>query len=76
MGIKTDYRDEEIHYNSLFNFVQRGKLFAALTNDGQSVYVNGGTSHGYPSGYSVLQIDKKQIPELIAVLTASMQLKE
>lgn len=76
MGIQTKTHNDETHYTSLYNYVNRGNLYAALSNDGQCIYVNGDTPVGYPTGYSVLCIKKPHAKELIAVLSAALQLKE
>lgn len=75
MGIITKDHNDERHYNAMVNYVERGKYYGALSNDGKCVVINGETPNGYPSGYSVLNILKEDIPSLIACLQASLQLR-
>ena len=70
MGIKTEVIDGEHHYHSLFDYVNRGELYAAYNNDGTSVYVNWGSPKGYPSGESFADIPIHHVKDLIAVLSA------
>lgn len=76
MGTITENDKEELHYKSLVNFISRGNLYAGLSNDGKCIIVHGDSPKGYPSGYSILEISKSLVPELIACLTAAMHLKE
>lgn len=72
MGIITKTINDEVHHNALVDFVKRGELFAAFTNDGKHVWVNWGCSEGYPSGETFANIPVHHIPDLIAALTAVM----
>lgn len=70
MGIKTEIIEGEHHYNALFDYVRRGDLYAALSNDGKFIWVNWGCPQGYPSGASFASVPVEQVKDLIAVLSA------
>lgn len=75
MGIVTVEKDGECHQRALADYVQRGDLYAALSNDGQSVWVYYGSPLGYPTGETFAHIPVAQIPNLIAALTAVVHTK-
>lgn len=66
----------EWHPGVLENYVKRGNMYAGKTNDGKLIRVNGDCAEGRPSGYYVLDIPIADVPNLIAALTAAMQLRE
>ncbi len=75
MGTATVDKNGESHYHALTDYVQRGDLYAALSNDGQSVWVYYGSPLGYPTGETFAHIPVAQIPNLIAALTAVVHTK-
>ena len=66
----TKVVQDEIHYTALVNYVNRGELYAAYSNEGTEVVVNWGSANGYPSGESFARIPRHHVKDLIAVLRA------
>lgn len=75
MAIEIVKKNGELHYNSLVDYVQRGELYAAYSNDRKFVWVNWGCPEGYPVGESFANIPVHHIPDLIAALTAVVKTK-
>lgn len=75
MGLKNVVVQDETCIHALTDFVKRGELFAAYTNDRKSVWVNFGCPEGYPLGETFANIPIHHIPDLIAVLTAVIKTK-
>lgn len=75
MGIVAKELNGGFHPNALVDFVQRGELFAAYSNDRSHVWVNWGASEGYPSGETFANVPVHHIPDLIAALTAVLKTK-
>lgn len=75
MGITTKVIDGVHHHNALTDFVVRGELYAAYSNDRKHVWVNWGCSDGYPTGETFANVPVHHIPDLIAALTAVIKTK-
>lgn len=75
MGITTKVIQDEHHNHALTDYVVRGELYAAYSNDCKHVCVNWGSSDGYPTGETFANIPVHHIPDLIAALTAVINTK-
>ena len=62
--------DGQSYYYALTDYIKRGNLYGAKENSGKGVIVYYGSPLGYPMGDSVLQINRDNIPDLIALLKA------
>jgi hypothetical protein len=75
MPIQPKLENGEYCPNNLVDYVHRGDLFAAYTNDRKSVWINWGCPEGYPLGETFTNIPVQHIPDLIAALKAVIQTK-
>lgn len=75
MGQHTVRKNDELCYNALFDYVNRGELYAAYSNDRKFVWVNWGCPEGYPLGETFANIPVHHIPDLIAALQAVLHTK-
>lgn len=75
MPITSIVKNDERYPNNLVDFLRRGELFAAYTNDRSHVWVNWGCPEGYPLGETFAIVPVHHIPDLIAALTAVLKTK-
>lgn len=75
MGVTSVEVHGETCYNSLIDYVQRGNLYGAYSNDGSMVIVYYDSPLGYPIGETLVHVPVQHIPQLIAVLTAVLNTK-
>lgn len=70
MATVEDIVDGQQHYYILSDYVQRGNLYAAYSNDGKTILVYSGSPYGYPIGDTLAHIPADQVGNLIAALRA------
>lgn len=70
MAVVDDIIDGVHHWNVLEDYVKRGNLYAAYSNDGKSILVYLDSPVGYPTGETLAHIPVDQVGNLIAALRA------